>query len=314
MSRTVSIAFNDYEWFEPLLHGRVQPDAFDVDPVRVTEGGERHDRMMAGEFDVAEFSLGTYITGWPDWPYTAIPVFPRRFFPHSRVFVRSDAGIETPRDLEGKRVWIHSYQNTLALWAKGVFAEEDGLDVEAVEWCAGVPEPYPVEPPVEVTHVGSVRGVEPMLRGEVDAAISPSTGEYYPLPDGVERLFPDVMDAQTAYHEATGFYPLMHTVLVRDDLLAEAPWLATELLKLFRTSHAAFAERVTYEAKYPLVGWRTYVEQERERFGDVWATSFGFEANEAELETMIRYAHEQGLVEAPHDPRELFVATDTLPG
>lgn len=305
MSLSLTLAFTDYEWLEPIRRGTIDVKGLDLTVFTDMVGGERHARMMAGEFDVAEFSLGTYITGWPDWDFTALPVFPRRFFPHSRAFVRSDADIETPADLEGKRVWIHSYQNTLALWARGIFSEEYGLDPTAVDWYVSDEEPYPISLPVEVTVADSGRA-DAIKRNEVDAAIPPTTRQYYPLPENVERLFDDLRPVERAYYERTGFYPLMHTIVVRNDVLADHPWVGTELLKLFRRSHEAFAERVSYEAKYPLVWWQSYREDEANLFGDVWARSFEFEANADELATMIGYANDQGLVDDHPDPREMF--------
>lgn len=81
MTLSLSLAVEDYEWLEPLINGDVRPDGIDLDVTTLTSGGQRHTRMMNGEFDVAEFSLCRYVTGWPDWEFTAIPAFPRRFFP-----------------------------------------------------------------------------------------------------------------------------------------------------------------------------------------------------------------------------------------
>ena len=105
----------------------------------------------------------------------------------------------------------------------------------------------------------------------------------------------------------------MHNVVVRDRLTEAHPWLATELLKAFRRSLAAFEDRAAYEAKYPLVWWQPYRERERERFGDVWGRSFAFGPNEAELETMIGYAHDQGLIDAPFPAADLFLDVDEGP-
>jgi 4,5-dihydroxyphthalate decarboxylase len=78
---SLTLACNDYEWLEPLIHGDIEPDGIDITVLSEMSGGERHRRMITGEFDIAEFSLGTYITGWPDWEFTAIPAFPDGSFP-----------------------------------------------------------------------------------------------------------------------------------------------------------------------------------------------------------------------------------------
>lgn len=310
MTISLTLACNDYEWLEPLIHGEVQPDGIDLTILTDMGGGERHWRVVAGEFDVAEFSLGTYITGWPDWEFTAIPAFPRRFWPHSRIFVNSDAGIERASDLAGKRVGLSSYQNTLALWAKGILSEHYELDVEAVDWCTSKPEPVPVDLPVDLERIDRASRPQQLARGELDALFMPSTQELYPLSDTVERLYDDLQHSEREYYETTGFYPLMHNVVVRDDVAEAEPWVPTELLRAFRRSQELAAERARYEAKYPLVWWQQYREQEREVVGDVWGRSFEFDENAEELRTMIRYAHEQGLIDERFDPEEMFIRAD----
>lgn len=310
MTLSLTLACTDYEWLEPLIRGQVEPDGIDLTVLTDMGGGERHWRTVEGEFDVAEFSLGTYITGWPAWEFTAIPAFPRRFWPHSRIFVNSDAGIDAPTDLEGKRVGISSYQNTLALWTKGVLAEHYGVDTEAVDWCTSKPEPVPVDLPVDLERIDRESRPEQLARGDLDALFMPSTAGLYPLADTVERLYDDLRTAEGDYYDETGFYPLMHNVVVQNDIVDEEPWVPTEILRLFRRSQAIAAERARYEAKYPLVWWQQYREREREVVGDVWGRSFEFDANAEELRTMIRYADEQGLVAEQFDPAEMFVRAD----
>lgn len=309
----ITLSCEDYEWLRPLIDGSVRSSALDLTVVPITSGGERHRRAAAGEFDVAEFSLGMYLANWNDWDFTAIPAFPRRFFPHSRVVVNAEAGIESPADLEDKRVGIQYYGNTLAIWARGVFADRYDLDIEAVEWYTTKPEPLEIDLPPEV--VGRVdRKEAPSLvaRGELDALVLSKTAELYPLPDGVERLFPDSEAVERVYYAETGFYPVMHNVVVRDEVVAEHPWVPTELVKLMRRSVDAAAERARFEAKYPLVWWQRYREREQELFGDLWGRSFEFDANAAELETLSRYAHELGLTDELLDPAELYLHGDDL--
>src|SRR5262245_38899508 len=61
-----------------------------------------------GEFDVSEMSLSSYtiLRSEGDTRFIAIPVFPSRVFRHSALYVRSDATIESPQDLKGKRVGV----------------------------------------------------------------------------------------------------------------------------------------------------------------------------------------------------------------
>ena len=310
MALSLTFACEDYEWFEPIVHGAVEPDGVDLDVTATESGGERHRRTIAGEYDVAEFSLGTYITGWPDWPFTAIPAFPRRFFPQSRIVVREDAAIDEPTDLEGRRVLVLTYQNTHALWTKGVLADHYDVDLDAVEWHALNEEPVPVDVPVSGRCPDRETAYRRIAAGDLDALVLTKTAELYPLRENTTRLFDDPVATERAYYEETGLYPTMHNVVVRDELLEAHPWLPGELLETFRRSQAVAAERGSYGAKYPLVWWQQYREQELAEFGDVWGRSFEFAANEAELRTMIGHAHDQGLIEEPFDAAEMFAYVD----
>ena len=81
--------------------------------------------LQKGEFDVAELSLSSYLMAKSrGMPFTAIPVFPRRLFSHSQMWVNVDAGIGEPKDLIGKKVGLRSFQNTLATLAKGDLQSE----------------------------------------------------------------------------------------------------------------------------------------------------------------------------------------------
>jgi 4,5-dihydroxyphthalate decarboxylase len=147
-------------------------------------------------------------------------------------------------------------------------------------------------------------------QGDVDAVVIPYTGPMYEQGRNVRPLFEDLESAEHTYYDDTNFYPLMHTVVIRDAVIDAHPWVPTELLKAFRRSVDVFQERTRYEAKYPLVWWQQYREQEREIFGDIWSRSFEFEANADELRTMVRFANEQGLVDEVFDVDQMFVRAD----
>lgn len=307
MTLALTLACTDYEWLEPLVYGAVEPENVDLAVFHEIEHAQQHIRMIDGEFDIAEFSLGTYIAGWPlGWEFTAIPVFPRRFFPHSRVFVNRQAGIDEPADLEGKRVGIVSFQNTLALWFVGIFVDRYDLDLDSIDWHTFGTQKVPEDVPYDTTQIDRMTLPTQLARGDIDAVVNPRTGPFYPLHENVKRLFDDLPAAERDCYEATGFYPLMHTVVVRNELLDDHPWLATELTDTFRRSHDAFATRINDESLYPLVWWQHYREQEEALFGDVWGRSFSLEPNLDELDTMVRYASDRGLIDERVDARDLF--------
>jgi 4,5-dihydroxyphthalate decarboxylase len=76
-----------------------------------------------------------------------------------------------------------------------------------------------------------------LIDGEVDALIHAEIPNSFKQGDSrVRRLFPDAKAEEQRYFRATGLFPMMHTVVIKEDLLARAPWVATALLKAFRES------------------------------------------------------------------------------
>src|SRR5690349_24136545 len=122
----LTIALSHYDRHVPFFDGTVQPEQVDLNVLivgqsdRQRNGEERHERMLQqGEFDVAELSLSSYLMAKSrGMPFTAIPVFPRRLFSLSQMWVNIEARIERPFDLIGRKVGLHSFQNTLATLAK----------------------------------------------------------------------------------------------------------------------------------------------------------------------------------------------------
>jgi 4,5-dihydroxyphthalate decarboxylase len=73
--------------------------------IPLRHGAERHARMLQkGEFDICEVSLSSYLMAKSrGMPFTAVPVFPRRLFSQSQIWVSTDAGIGSPKDLVGRK-------------------------------------------------------------------------------------------------------------------------------------------------------------------------------------------------------------------
>src|SRR5262249_50413988 len=75
------------------------------------------------EFDVCEMAITTYLTAKAhDKPFTALPVFVMRQFHHSPIVYNIKSGVQSPKDLEGKRVGVRAYTVTTGVWARGILA------------------------------------------------------------------------------------------------------------------------------------------------------------------------------------------------
>jgi 4,5-dihydroxyphthalate decarboxylase len=113
----------------PVLDGSVTPDGIDL-TCTVAHPSEIFWRQLHfKEFDVSEMSLSSLLMaiarGNTDW--VGLPIFTSRRFFHTWGWVRADAGIAGPSDLRGKRVGVPEYQQTAALWSRGVLQHEFGV-------------------------------------------------------------------------------------------------------------------------------------------------------------------------------------------
>ena len=123
----------------PVLDGRVSVPGVDF----VALPGEPEDifrrALRDWAFDVSELSMGSHIvtTARGDGPYIGVPVFPSRAFRHSAVYVRTDRGIAGPADLAGRTVGVPEYQQTAALWVRGILRGHYGVDTRGIAWRTG---------------------------------------------------------------------------------------------------------------------------------------------------------------------------------
>lgn len=307
----LSLACGDYDINQGLINGVVQPQGVDL-TVITEHSPERHFRMLRnGEFDVCEFSLGSYIMahGRGDWPMTAIPAFPHRRFRHGYIFVNTAARIREPRDLNGRRVGIRTWQTTAGLWARGILQDDHGVDLRSITWVAQDEEDIPLQPAhgFRMERAPAGREVTEMLAaGDLDGLIYPELPDEVRRGDPrVARLFPDTKATEIEFVGRTGLFPLMHTVVLRRELADAHPWLPRELLTAFRASKQLAFDRMRDPRRVSLAWFAEALAEQRRILGDdPWA--YDFERNRTGLERMIRWSREQGTIAREFPPEELF--------
>lgn len=320
----LTLACWDYDRTRPLQDGTVQVEGVELTylPLHVEETFWRMLRYQ--DFDAAEISMSSYLMardkGYPR--LIAIPVFPSRFFRHSFIYINTDSGIEGPKDLVGKRVGVPEYQITAAVWVRGVLQHEYGVEPEKVKWFTGGAEDpgrqEKLRPDlaknIDIRPIGPDQTLSSMLeRGEIDALIC----AHVPSPfvrrsPKVRRLFPNFREVEKDYYRRTKIFPIMHTVALREELYEKYPWVAQSLCKAFSEAKRACEETMyKYSALKYMLAWSiAEMEEEREIFGEeLWP--YGLEANRHVLQTLVSYAHEQGLIKIPLDLGSLF-APSTL--
>lgn len=250
-------------------------------------------------------------------PFVAISVFPSRFFRHSCIYVSANSGIREAKDLIGKRVGNPEYQMTAPVWIRGILSDHYGVPVDSVNYFTGDEEEpgrsenikLDLPPNIKVESIDPEQTLAQMLfDGEIDALYTACMPSRFLKGGGkVKRLFEDYEQVERNYFRETKMFPIMHTVAIRRDVYEANRWVAPSMMKALKES-----QRRTYEDLYETVAlkamlpWLTsHVEQVRREVGeDFWP--YGFEKNEATLQTFPRYSFEQGLSKRLLQPRELF--------
>jgi 4,5-dihydroxyphthalate decarboxylase len=320
MARTkLTMALSHYDRHIPFFDGTVQPENIDLTVLQVGQseslkhGSERHERMLQkGEFDIAELSLSSYLMAKSRaMPFTAIAVFPRRLFSLSQMWVNTEAGIGLPKDLIGKKIGLHSFQNTLAVLAKGDLQSEYGVAWRKIEWVLNKKENISFNPEegAKLRLVPTGKKVGDMLEeGEISAMMTPHPPQ--PFLRGskrISRLFADPKEEDLRYFRKNGFYPIMHVVAFKDEVLRKYPWSARSIMQGFERAKAICRDYYA-DPNWSSLAWARHLfEEERQCLGDdPWPN--GVEKNRANLERFIDYSLDQGLMTQKLSPEELFPA------
>ncbi|MGO8920459.1 MAG: ABC transporter substrate-binding protein [Stellaceae bacterium] len=254
------------------------------------------------EFDICEMAFTTYLCARAAGkPITAIPVFVTRNFHHWAAFQNVNAGLRSPRDLEGRTVAVNrGYTVTTGLWVRGILAHEYGVDLRKVTWAPTDDEHVQeYQAPANVTYKFRGRPVaELLLSGEAVAAV----GDVRSDAPEITPLIADARESGFAWFRKTGIYPINHTVVVKDEVLAAEPGLARALVAGFVAAKAAYLARL--DEGRDLGPADDSVRRLAAVVGDPFP--FGVAANRPALETIVRYAVEQQVMPAALRPEQLF--------
>lgn len=312
----LTVACGDYEIVRALKEGIVQADGLDL--VLLTDMGprERHWRLARNmEFDVCEENVGAYFMARDQGvPLTALPVFMHRRFRQGFVFVNAAAGIKSPKDLIGRRIGGTNYQPAANIWMRGILEEHYGVPHRSQTYVVDRSEDIPFTPPpdLKIEMKTSDKSLSDMLAdGELPAMISPTIPA--PLARGdkrIARLFPNYKDIEIDYYRTTGIFPIMHVTTIRSEIVEKFPWVPINLVKAFEKAKQIAYRRVANPRMVPLAWVRTAVEEQQEILGsDPWA--YGLTPiNRKNLETVRRYAYQQGLISKELPLDDLFCDTD----
>lgn len=312
MKLQLSIALDMNPRTRPILDGTIKPDGIDLIPTMLHPSEMFWRQLKFAEFDASEMSFSslmkTIAAGDERW--VGLPVFTTRHFFQNWILIRKDAGIDEPADMRGKRIGVPEFQQTAAVWSRGILKHEFGVDQTEMEFfMERLPEQshggatgFTPPPGVTVHQIPAETNIgEMMMAGELDATllflrhpnlIDRSTIDLEAHPN-FGPLFADREAEGLRYYRKTGIYPINHGMVIKREITEKHPWVVLNLLKAFNQA-AELADRQRLE----------HVEYHRAS-GLISAEAFtalteplvkhGIKANRKTLETAAQYSFEQGL-------------------
>ena len=272
------------------------------------------------EFDVCEVAPTTYIIarGY-GIPIIGLPVFVTRTFHHHGLLVRPDAGINTPKDLEGKKVGVRAYSVTTGVWTRAILMEEYGLDASRVTWVVDDEEHVTqLELPPNVIRAAEGRSLaEMMADGELVAGFHAAAGigrignpvdGWTVVETDYPDLFPNAVELEMEWFKRTNIYPMHGTVVMKESVYQEHPWVARAIYDAFVKAKEEWLVNLdpataTAKSDKKYLRYRDFV-------GD--PLPYGIDANLDTIEMLERTAFKQDLTPKRMSIDELFVDPEQL--
>ena len=289
---------------QALKDGTVKPETFAFDFVEVPVLIDGFRRMVRGnEFDICEMAVTTYICAKAHGkPMTAVPIFLVRAFHHGAILVNTRAGIRTPKGLEGHKVGVNrGYTVTTGLWARSILQDEHGVDLRKITWVlSGDEHVAEYRPPANVVPIEPGHKMADLL---ASGALAAAIGVEVDHPE-VKPLIPDALEAGLAALRRRGHYPINHTVVVRDELLAAHGDLAADVFSAFAESKRLYVERL----KAGQIEKPTAVDELHRRVMEIIddPLPYSIAPNRRVLEELVHHCGTQGIIAKPVTVEELF--------
>jgi 4,5-dihydroxyphthalate decarboxylase len=302
----LSIAMHPNARSRAVLDGRIKPEGIDLIATGAHPSEIFWRQLHFSEFDISEMSMSSLLillaNGNRDW-------------------VRNDAGVRSPSDLRGKRVGVPEYQQTAALWGRGVLQHEFGVSPAEIDWYMerteevshGGATGFHAPPGVRLNRIPAGESIGSMLvEGKLDAAL-----HYIVDNNLVDRsnirledrsegrfLFPDRAAEGRRYFAKTGIFPINHAMIIRRTIVERHPWAVLNVFNAFRAAKDQWLAQVLDAAQTHLQLGLLPPEAETALRKDPYP--YGVVANRSVLETIAQYSHEQGLTPRTLSLGEVF--------
>ncbi len=319
----LKIAVAEHPHTSAIRNGSIPIEGVDAEIVTVKPQIGAFRRMVRDlEFDVCEIAPTTYIIARAyGKKFKALPIFVVRRFHHAGLLVRPDAGITSPKDLEGKKAGVRAYSVTTGVWTRQVLIDEYGVDNSKINWFVDDEEHVQeLKLPANVSHVAAGDSLADMMaRGDIVAGFDAAagigrtgapTGGWQEVEANYPDLFPNAEELEADYYARTKVYPMHGTIVVKDSVLEEHPWVARSIYEAFTKAKDAWVAKLN-SGEATGAGADKYRKLQKIVGAD--PLPYGIEANRATIEALEKTAFDQGLTPRRMSMDELFVDPEQVP-
>lgn len=255
---------------------------------------------------------------------------------HASLLFHEDAGIHRPQDLTGKRIGVGEYQQTMAVWIRGILQHDFGVSQYDVEWY--------MERTEDLSHGGATRFQPPpgirfhripkdttldqmLLDHRLDVAstrlrrtlpdpVGPMAWNFVdratlmPTPVGdrskIRPLFPDRVAEAKRFVGKHGYLPANHCFAVRREIYERYPWVPFNLYRALIDAKTIAQRELASSIPSGLIFGEEYLAQTRNICGED-PFPYGVDANRDMLEFITLMSYEQGLIKTRPEVDELFL-------
>ena len=288
----------------PFIEGQVKVEGFELETKNFTN---------PAECDAWDASFGGLMqtAGKGEFPYVSIPAFPNRKFRHQYCYVNVASGIESPRDLEGKRVYVSS---TAGIWARGALLNYYEVDFTKIHWVMSAAGDLGGGqgwgPGIEVEGLARGTNIDALLvNGDLDCVIEPNVLPSISTHDPrVRRLFPDFRSEEQKYFKDTGIFPISHMVSFNKAFVEQHPESPLALLRAYREARDIALDAVGGPdgPLHVTLPWAVAAQNDaRETMGERYY-AYNVADNVAPLEAMMLFANQFGVTASRLDYRQFI--------
>jgi len=291
-----------YDRARALIEKRVRPEGINLDITVNSKNPGSQARGPRGKFDVVEFYTGRYMSDLAKRTlgYTAIPIFVKRMFRHSSIYINNKSGIRSPADLNGRRVGLQTWFTSAAVWARGMLEDEWGVDPRSITWVARHRSWLKLEMAPKGTEHFDL-----LASGNIQALLTTDVCAPNVHPN-VDYLFPNYAELERDYFKRTSFFPIMHTLLINNDILDKEPWVAMSMFNAWMASKQACYDELEWQRVHMTSLWyRALREEEMAVAGDDFYR-WGFAKTRAEVDKMLEYVFRSGMTPRKFEPEDMF--------